>query len=754
MAQEKARPSRFLRLADELRGSIDGRSPLSVLRAAATSGLWPTWREQAELAAEAGISEAADPTVVPDFLIALTEGDTPRRVLDPWTGLGITVAALEAEGRVASGTAIEISQDVYEVIMAMRAGSRVDWLLGDAARLLPTLGSDFDLIVGSAPVNLPRARLEEGPDGVSLTASKSYTMLVQAAGLLAPQGQLAVVLPESFFGPRHLSVHDALEALGVYPSASLALPARGFAASIAMSLVLFSRERHGDLFLAELDSSADPRPIVANLRARRAGRLPQLGVLAAIDEFVSWRSTLLGIEVGTLARTMGLRPAPLADLCTAMHSPRREGEPFDPSPDAVYVPSIGMSAAVTSLDALTIKPQNYLQLLVRRDLVEPEYLAGFFNSSLGRKIREQSTTGTTIAHLTLAGLRAASAYLPPHVGLQMTAVQVERSLGELQQAISGLRRRLWAQPLQAGRVAAELRTLLVGDGLDQWRESLPFPLASVLVRYDAEEDAERKCRYLVNFFEATALTLVDLHLSAFQQDARELVEASRGESGTASYSRGSIGIWTDLLARLAKRTRTLVSKDPSLVLELFRVSSIDRLEAVSHKAVVAALKDEAATYRNNWVGHGPVATHAEWQRRLSAAEATLARIRGAIGDAFVGWELMRAGQGGNRGGVITTSVERLTGSQRAFRKTRVELREWPEEGALYMVELGATLPLRLAPLLTLQHGPASAEDACYFYDRLEGEGVRWVSYHFEDRPDFVKADASVVGLIAELNAIG
>lgn len=754
MAQEESRLSRFWRLADELRGSIDGRSSLSVVREAASRGLLPTWRDQADLAAEAGISEAADPTVVPDFLLALTDGDSPRRVLDPWTGLGITVAALEAAGRVASGTAIELNQDVYEVIMALRAGSRVDWLLGDAARLLPTLGPEFDLIVGSAPVNLPRARLEIDPDGVSLIASKSYTMLVQAARLLAPHGELAVVLPESFFGPKHLSVRDALEALGVYPSASLALPARGFASSIAMSLVLFSHEPHGDLFLAELDPSADPRPIVANLRARQAGRLPQLGVLVATSQFLSWRSTLLKVEVATLARAMGLRPTPLADLCTAMHTPRREGEPFDPSPDAVYLPSIGMSPAVTSLDVLTIKPQNYLQLVVRRDLVEPEYLAGFFNSLLGRKIREQSTTGTTIAHLTLAGLRVASAYLPPHIGLQVTAVQVERSLGELQQAISGLRRRLWAQPLQAGRVGAELRTLLVGDGLDQWRESLPFPLASVLDRYGAEEDPERKSRYLVNFFEATALTLVDIHLSAFQQDAHEFIEASRRQAGAASYSRGSIGIWTDLLARLAKRTRTLISDNPSLVLELFRVSSIDRLEAVSHKAVVAALKDEGAVYRNNWIGHGPIATDSEWQRRLSDAEATLTRIRGALGDAFVGWEILRAGQGGNRGGVITTSVERLTGSHRTFRKARVALREWPEEGALYMVELGATLPLRLAPLLSLQRGPASVEDACYFYDRLEGDAVRWVSYHFEDRPELVKADATVVGLIAELNSIG
>ncbi len=451
---------------------------------------------------------------------------------------------------------------------------------------------------------------------------------------------------------------------------------------------------------------------------------------------------------------MGLRATPLRDLCIAMHAPRRVGEAFDSTPDAVYVPSIGTSRAVTSLDALVIKPQNYIQLVVRRDLVDPEFLAGLLNTPLGRKIREQSTSGATIPHISQAGLRTASAYLPPTIELQRAAVRVDRNLGELQQAVSGLRRRLWEEPLRSRGIETDLRTLIGGDGLDQWRESLPFPLASVLQRYDAEDDAERRCKYLIHFYEATTLTLVDIHLSALRQDPRAFLEAARRDSGETTYSRGSIGIWTDLLSRLARQTRALLSKDASLARELFRVSDNERLEAIAHKSVVQALKDEAVPYRNNWIGHGAMASGTEWQRRLSEAESTLSRIRGILRDSFGGWELLRAGRGGNRGGVITTAVERLTGSQRAFRKTSVELREWPEEGGLYMLEAGASLPLRLAPLFSFQHGPASAEDTCYFYDRLETDGVRWVSYHFEDEPNVISPNAEVVELIAELNALG
>lgn len=743
----------FWRLADELRGTVDGRNPLAVLRVAAVRGLMPTWREQAEFAGEVGLAEAADPGVVATFLLALTDGDRPKRVLDPWAGLGITVSALEAEGRVVGGTAIEINQDVYEVIMALRQQSRIDWLLGDAAEVLPTLTAGYDLVVGSPPVNLPPTELSLGAGVAPLRASKSMTTLVQAARLLAPDGLLAIILPESWFGPRHDAVRDALRDLDVYPSASIALPARGFATAIPMSLVLFERSPQGDLFLAELDRAADPRPVIANLRERVPGRLPQLGTLVPAGAFTSWRSVVLGLEVATAARPAGLVATPIRDLCTSMRAVRKDGG-FEPHPDAIYLPSIGLSPVVASPDLFVLKPHNYLQLIVDREQAEPEYLAGFLNSSLGRKVRQQASSGMTISHVTLSGLRGAIAYLPRNIEQQRAAVRTDRSLVDLGQSLGALRRQLWERPMQARSIAAELRTLLDGDGLDRWRESLPFPVASVLIRYEAEEEPERKVRYLISFFEALTLTLVDIHLSALRQDAKELLEAARGGAGGVTYRRGSLGVWTDLLSRLSKRARALASSQPTLAAELYRVSAVNRIETLASKALVAALKDEAAEYRNSWIGHSPMVGTSEWERRLAAAETTLARIRTAVGDGFVGWELIRAGQGGNRGGVVSTSIERLVGAQRAFRRSRIELREWPEEGALYLYEDGATLALSLAPLMTVGRGPDAVEDACYFYDRLDGEAVRWVSYHFADQAEMVRADAGVVELIAELDALG
>jgi hypothetical protein len=42
------------------------------------------------------------------------------------------------------------------------------------------------------------------------------------------------------------------------------------------------------------------------------------------------------------------------------------------------------------------------------------------------------------------------------------------------------------------------------------------------------------------------------------------------------------------------------------------------------------------------------------------------------------------------------------------------------------------------------------ETACYFYNRLEKEAVRWVSYHFESKAERLEPDRAILSLIREV----
>jgi hypothetical protein len=345
-------------------------------------------------------------------------------------------------------------------------------------------------------------------------------------------------------------------------------------------------------------------------------------------------------------------------------------------------------------------------------------------------------------------------YLPGTLEQQRATVRLSSRLSELGLSLQALEKELWDRPLSVAKIEAGLGRVLEGDGFERWMESLPFPLASVMWRYRASDDPERRCRYLVNLFEALVVVLVEIHYSALQRDPGQLQDAIRTGEAKDPYDRASIGIWANLLARLAAKTRQLVASDRTKAQELFALSDTERLDAIASKAVVRLLEQEAAEYRRNWIGHAAVVGPAEWARRLNQAEGTLTRLREALSDVFAGWELVRAGQGSFKGGVISASVEQLTGSRSLFRRGSVKVRDWPEDGCLYMYEEDASLMLKLEPLIRLRRSPESVQDAVYFYDRIESSGVRWVSYSHEEEPEVVEPDPETMALIRKLDALG
>ena len=51
---------------------------------------------------------------------------------------------------------------------------------------------------------------------------------------------------------------------------------------------------------------------------------------------------------------------------------------------------------------------------------------------------------------------------------------------------------------------------------------------------------------------------------------------------------------------------------------------------------------------------------------------------------------------------------------------------------LQLLSRDANRPLTLLPLMHVGASPASAKNACYFFNRVDTEGLRFVSYHYAD----------------------
>jgi serine/threonine protein kinase len=297
------------------------------------------------------------------------------------------------------------------------------------------------------------------------------------------------------------------------------------------------------------------------------------------------------------------------------------------------------------------------------------------------------------------------------------------------------------------------------EGVLPWAETLPFPLASILWRYDGEPDPGAKVHFLLKFFEALAQFAATVQLSAFMSD-RAFLDANRArwfgrvknERGDLGLRHSTFGTWVELTDRLAEAARGLLENqhgDAGRCYELFAASDTDLVEALTSRDLTKILL-HARDCRNSWSGHGGIADLTHHRERLRDLEDLLSRMQSLLAWSFETWTLLRPGPAIYSRGVYELTATILTGTNLAFRKKQIQVRQPLDATRLYLLNDGSSNALELVPLIRIIAGSKTGQDACYFFNRMQGSEVRWVSYHFHAEPDIVLPDPDVAELLADI----
>ena len=427
---------------------------------------------------------------------------------------------------------------------------------------------------------------------------------------------------------------------------------------------------------------------------------------------------------------------------------------FHEHPNSVYLPLVGNSPAVTSKSEFRIKSQNYVQLVLRVELALAGYLAGLLNTEIGGKIREQLSTAGHIAKISKVNLQEGVIYLPP-VEKQLDVTQVNRIISEYLDQLDGYKKSIWDKPWEVHKVRKALEVYNRRKSFEDWLNTLPFPLASILWRYQADLDVRSKNEHLLHFFEATAQFTVGIMLSAYRSDLDFYNEHKTNwieidSRSTQAYRRSTFGSWVYLGKRLAKFTRRMLSgKSRERCIGLFRVHKPNLLDAIAGKSIFKSL-DETNRNRNDWIGHGGIASRREQARRLEILEQELSKLRQAIGDCFRDILILRPQQCEYKDGMYNYVVESLMGTKTIFQEVNIQTTIPMDSGKLYLFDTSMNVPLELLPLFRMFSSPDTEKNACYFYNRVEKDSVRWVSYHFEQESEVMEQDQELMSLILDL----
>ncbi|MFH1931749.1 MAG: hypothetical protein ABIN18_09205 [Pseudomonadota bacterium] len=707
--------------------------------------------------------------LAPDWLTsvfsALVQGRTVNIICDPWAGIGLLLGVMQEATQ--AKTVLAFVPNRSNAVLGKALVGNAEWQVGSPIDLLSSQNNEIDLVASLLPwgakASQPLTVRDLSGNDIVVRDDLGNQILVAASMRLSAEGVgLFVVTPSFFISPR--SVFQQFSALGLGIDAALALPSGTFTphTNIPSYLVIVRKHPVSKMFIAQLSSDSNTnRHVLSNLTNGEEGGSLELGRFVDPLSFRGLDIIRVQERFEQAKHLFGTSAVPLEELATVINLGRfSEDFQFPKLENAIFIPLIGFSDVVDSLDDLTLKPQNYAQVAIDPVLSKARFVARFLNSEFGKEIRNLHKYGIVISKLNKQTLKELHVFVPA-LQTQKTMLEVEARIAAEQNTLIGLQnelrqfqRELWANPQSVKHVDQSLSVFsdklsespkrYAVAGLDQWFETLPFPLASILRAWQAtpSKDFKTKYEHLLHFFEATAEFISIILMSAFksnkalfEQYKLKLYQSMQKQN--LSFQRATFGTWKFLVEYFGKQTRQLLSgndDDKSLCAEIFSDFSKTLSTTLSH-IELARILAETNKMRNDWSGHGGVIGQEEAKFRNEQLLGKVQKLREVMADTWVETQLFQSLHCVMRNGVFENEVAVLMGSNSGFLKESRTMSICLDVEFLYLSKKDSMRALQLLPLMQIGSSPQSANNACYFYSRVDKEDIRFISYHFIDQPE-------------------
>lgn len=546
-----------------------------------------------------------------------------------------------------------------------------------------------------------------------------------------------------------------LEDEGLYCTAIIDMPTGSYApqSMVETEIVVFSKKKAEKRFAGLLSDKEMADKIVDNyLKKKTSTKGPKLGIYVEGEiRCYSDYQNAARIQNKNKSLAKVFKGTPLAiKTIGSVHAPNKNNE-FKENGNAVYVPKLGNSPVVTSISDFQIKAQNYFQIIVNPEIVLPRFLVFFLNSEEGVNLRQLSYRGATIKSFNVKALE--DMVIPcPTIELQSEYLKTYDQLESLRVDIEALKDKLMKFPASYKRIRKEIRDINnTGDKFAQWIESLPYPIATILKRYSVADKPQDQQEMLFYFYEAYSIFEAAILSAALN---RNLIESDRLNNIDPDYfEKASFGNWVRMDRTLSNvfldAVNTSDDDKKKAVLECFKTNDENLIKLICDKSVCNTL-EQASVHRNNWKGHTGITSEVLYEEHSRILGSLLTKLQESIKDLYERVRLVRPVSLTFSNGLFSNSVEVLTGSNPIFSKAKIESYKALDSSKLYIQIIDTKEMLELPPYFIMKNSPVDAKNACYFYSRVENGDTKYVSYHFEEKPEDIEAGEFVFDHIKQL----
>lgn len=672
------------------------------------------------------------PTYVLNFIFEIAKTVNPKTQLDPW----VTLSSPIIHGQTENGTAFHVNPKEVELIKTVFPDNKSNVILGDSFNELSKLKNSFEFISSFPPFGMQKEPIII--NGQKTSSDYASALLLKSAMLLTEDGIGVFLLAPSFLFNK--SVKRNLKALNISIVAVISVPSGALAplTSISSNLVVFSKKHTDKTFVAEITPDERTNKIVFdNYKNRRESKAIQLGTLVDFGNFTSLQALVSEKEMQEMVKRIGYPPINLTDIALKINTLKTDiPDEVNHLPNSIYLPKVGNSPVVTKPSAMKIKPKNYYQIPLNNEKANAAFAANYFNSQIGKKLRESMGVGSVILQISKYQLSNCTLHLPD-LNTQSELIALDNKIEQFSLRLEELKRNLWRQPKSYKTIQKDLNRINQEEKLEHWIDTLPFPISSILWHYYATKENIKKVEHLFHFFEALSEFFSMLMLSAlvqdkefYKQECYKWIETD--EKFKDWYLRADFGGWNKLTSRLAKATRVYLAdkEKKDFCKSIYGNPTEAFLNMLTSKGIVNILS-EVAGLRNHWKAHGGITSEEGNKQRVIKLEQHLNKLRKLIADGFEDTRMIAPMKGEFEEGIFTFTGRELVGAKSPFREESVESLIPLDKKKLYLTHTNQSKPVELLPFIKY----VESSDACYFYTSIESGNVRWVSYHFDKDPE-------------------
>lgn len=503
-----------------------------------------------------------------------------------------------------------------------------------------------------------------------------------------------------------------------------------------LELIIIDNKNQSKIFVASIAYKMENLSLILEnyKNLRNSNNNLHNGVLCDLKDYFSFNQLKKIGDYNDFGNTISdFTTFSLSEVTTKFIEYKSVDKEFDKSPNSLFFSYSTFLKNFKVFGEKVVGPvtsghQYIVQLVLDETKVLSSYLNRYFlDPELGGRLvgSNESRDSSSIVFQSSRDILDINIFIPPSIEIQKERV----SLIEKGQKVFNITNKLTDTNVS---LTDELESIIElkpqENTLEDWINLCPFPIATILWKYNATISNTEKREYLGFFFEGLSEMLVMLILSSFVQD-EEYFKKYRGRWFNEKkffnwYETTSFGTWCTLYSKLSDFISKELVRDEVFIRNILGNPSDEFLNMLKSDEIKNVLW-ESNELRKNTKGHNFAISKEKEKELLSLWEEYLHKILPIIGIGFSNTFIVKPTISSLSKNKFNFVVKLLLGHNLELKEGKIETDIIMDSDELYLYHKNQLKPIHVIPYIRY----IESKNACYFYSKMVGKTYRFVSYH-------------------------